>query len=561
MRPAILLIPALAGCAEPPAAAPVAPVRSVDTLVVHPAEVETITGPTGGQPVQFTAEVTWDDGTTEELTLAEWGVSNRSAGTIDDAGLFIPDTDNGGLSWITARYAGAEGKANLTVRYEESWEEEGADRSLLEGKELQEVGPETWLYPQDGVNVPRNTPALSFQWEDPDPDDPAGVWRLRFISAVTDISVFTASTEWTADEQTWQRLASTNAGGSIEVRLYGASETQAWTVAEPLEIRVNRLDARGAVYYWSTSAKGVRRLPYGGEPEDFVTESTTGRCVGCHAIGPGGQMAFTFDGGNGALGLWDMDQGALISDGSAGQLGNFMSFSPDGLYLLSATYGTLVLHAAASGEVLGTLDGHGHSLTHPDWSPDGDRVIAVSTAHHGVDWSFGRGSIVSIPHLGGGSFGAPEVLFTAPEGWNAYYPAISPDGRWIAFNMSSTETPYDPVSAPYDSTNDAYDDPTAALYIMPIDGGTPIELAAANLDAVLTNSWPKWGPLPDDDVLWLAFSSKRPYGRVTSGNPQVWVTGIDPERLDAGEDGSWPAFWLPGQDPAQNNHIPVWADD
>ena len=58
----------------------------------------------------------------------------------------------------------------------------GADRSLLEGKELAEVGIETWLYPETGVNVPRNTPGITFQWTDPVPEDPAGVWRLRFIS-------------------------------------------------------------------------------------------------------------------------------------------------------------------------------------------------------------------------------------------------------------------------------------------------------------------------------------------------------------------------------------------
>ena len=37
-----------------------------------------------------------------------------------------------------------------------------------------------------------------------------------------------------------------------------------------------------------------------------------------------------------------------------------------------------------------------------------------------------------------------------------------------------------------------------------------IRLDAANKDANLTNSWPRWGPLPDDDILWLATSSTRP---------------------------------------------------
>lgn len=559
MRPAILAI--LAACQPEPAPAKATDPRGVASLVVSPAEAELITGPSGGQQLQFTAELTWTDGTVEVLDVAEWTVSNRSAGTIDESGQFTPDTDNGGISYVTARYAGVEAQSLLTIKYEDAWIEEGADRTLLEGKELAEVGLETWLYPETGVNVPRNTPGITFQWTDPVPEDPAGVWRLRFISAVTDISVFTSDLEWTADEETWMRLASTNAGGTIQVRLYGASETQGWTVSEALRIRVNRLDARGSIYYWSTSAAGVRRLPYAGEPEDYLTQATTGRCVGCHDVGPNGTMAFTYDGGNGAMGLYDMDADTLISDGTGGQLGNFMTYSPDGRYLLSASYGALVLHDANTHEILGSVDLGGAMATHPDWSPDGGSVAAVITPHHGVDWSFGKGSIAVIPHLGDGLFGAPEVLYTAPEGWNAYYPTFSPDGDWIAFNQSTTETPYHPTDAPYDAENDSYDDATAQLYVMSSSGGTPIALDAANQAEVLTNSWPKWGPLPDDDVLWLAFSSKRLYGRYTDGQPQVWVTGIDPEKARAGEDPSWPAFWLPGQDPAQNNHIPVWADD
>jgi hypothetical protein len=88
-----------------------------------------------------------------------------------------------------------------------------------------------------------------------------------------------------------------------------------------------------------------------------------------------------------------------------------------------------------------------------------------------------------------------------------------------------------------------------------------IPLEAANQVGGITNSWPKWGPLPDDDILWLAFSSKRAYGGVIVGIPQVWVAAFDPARAEAGADPSFPAFWLPNQDPAQNNHIPVWAEE
>lgn len=149
-----------------------------------------------------------------------------------------------------------------------------------------------------------------------------------------------------------------------------------------------------------------------------------------------------------------------------------------------------------------------------------------------------------LDYMGDGQFSEPRTLYDAPAGYNAYYPAFSPDGQWIAFNIS---------------TGDAYDDEDASLWVIPASGGNPIEMSSANLGGGLTNSLPRWGPLPDDDVLWLAFSSKRTYGNMTVGNPQVWVAGFDPEKAIKGEDPSWPAFWLPGQDVTQNNHIPAWA--
>ncbi len=92
-------------------------------------------------------------------------------------------------------------------------------------------------------------------------------------------------------------------------------------------------------------------------------------------------------------------------------------------------------------------------------------------------------------------------------------------------------------------------------------GGTPVLLEAANMGEGLTNSWPRWSPLPDDDILWLTFSSRRDYGYVAQrSEPQVWVTAFDPAEIEAGNDPSSPAFWLVGQDPMENNHVPVWIE-
>ena len=113
----------------------------------------------------------------------------------------------------------------------------------------------------------------------------------------------------------------------------------------------------------------------------------------------------------------------------------------------------------------------------------------------------------------------------------------------------------------------------------------------------MTNSWPRFSPFVQEykgkHILWITFSSTRDYGlRVenenpptgatfncyppvspedTSGDhskpfdpnctqPQIWMAAITLEDLQAGGDGSFPAFWLPFQDDTAHNHIAQWVD-
>ena len=517
--------------------------RSPVEIRISPESALVSTGPDGGQSVQFVAEVAWDDGTTEDLELAEWAVSNQSAGEIDEDGYFTPSSLNGGVTWVTARLAGVEGTSTVTVRYEEQWVEEGADASLVSATSSTEAA-DLWLYPEDGVNIPRNTPSIVFQWSDEGLAEPIAVWRATFKSDIVDIEVYTDAEQWTADEETWQRLAATNAGGTIDIELVGATESGVLYEAEPASVQVNRMDADGSIYYWSTSAEGIMAIPYGGTATDYYTTTTSGHCTACHAVSSQGYMALTYDGGNGELGLYDMDGEADVVGSGGGINGNFKTFSPDGELLLATYAGALMLYDGVTGEYLTDVATEG-TVSHVEWSPLGDRVALTLTDDHTYDWVFSNGRLAMIEYLGDQQFSEAKLLYSPDEGYSAYYPAFSPDGEWLAFNIS---------------TGDSYDDSDATLYVIDPDGGSPIELFNANMTGGLTNSWPKWGPLPDDDILWLAFSSKRDYGAYASGYPQIWLSAFDPEAAAAGEDPSWPAFWLPGQDHEQSNHTPVWPE-
>lgn len=523
----------LTACSEQfPAADP----GVVSGLRVEPAELTVYTSPDGGEPVDFALVATRLDGQEEELAVAEWSLSNRTVGEIDEAGGFAASTENGGVANVIARFAGLEAAARLTVVYQEELVGEGVEPAAFEVPRTAHTG--LWTYPADGVNLPRNTPSLVFQWADVG----STAARLRFRSKVTDLTVYTTGTSWTADEATWAALVGTNAGGTVEVELSLLVGAEVWSEAV-VTLNVNRFDARGSIYYWSTSASGIRRIPYGSPAEDFLTGAQTGYCVGCHSV-RAGRMAYTFDGGDGPFGLRDLTTGTEVVSHDGGLRGNFNTFSPDGTKVLVAYQGALLLYDAATGAFLSEV-ATGGAATHPDWSPDGTRVVFVLEDAPGSDWAFGLGKIAVMEVTPDGAFGAPTVVVDPPDPANAYYPAWSPDGEWIAYNVS---------------TGDSYADSDAMVWVASADGAITVELGAANVASGYTNSLPRWAPLPDDDVLWLAFSSNRLYGNVTSGNPQLWVTGFDPARAAAGADPSWPAFWLPGQDSGQNNHIPVWAE-
>jgi hypothetical protein len=209
-----------------------------------------------------------------------------------------------------------------------------------------------------------------------------------------------------------------------------------------------------------------------------------------------------------------------------------------------------------TGAVVNTVPTAGWA-THPDFAPMGDAIVYTSVAAPGADWHFSGGSIVIQPFdPATGSWGAATTLVTPPAGSNAYYPSWSPDGAWIIYNQSA---------------EDAYDDGSAEIYVIPSDGSAaPLRLDSPNIAAGLTNSWARWAPFEQtyhpgaastEPFFWLTFSSKRAFGvRLPIGTPQLWMAPFFPARAVAGTDPSGPAFRLPFQDLGTNNHIAQWTE-
>jgi len=496
---------------------------------------------------QFKFFVTFDDGNTRRLTSGvEWILNDAHIGSISDGGLFVTSSSEGGQANVVGRYEGHTAMAELTVRYEGEFVPDGFDVSVFDAPEVEWEGS-GMIYPADGTMIPKNQPSIHFQWEDMS----ASAYRLQFESDVTELTIYSTSLDWISDDEMWPVIGRSNAGLDVTSTLSARIGDEV-VVRDPQTITIQDLEATGSIIYWTPTASGLMEIPYGETARSFLTVTETGHCVGCHAISSAGMVAFIYDSSSSPLGMKTMDTlEDVIAWGERGNA-NYKAFSPDGSLLITNLNGTLSLFDGINGAPLGNpvIDG-ATWVNNMDWAADDSYLVFVDSPGASSDLNFSGGRIMRAPHLGDGEFGPAETIVEVSDldpsyGFTTiYYPAVSPNSRWVMFNAS---------------TGDTYDDPDATLFVVSIDGGTPIELTNANITAATGNSLPKWAPATaGDDFWWFAFASRRPYGSVTAGIHQIWLSSFDPAKAVAGEDPSSIAIWLSNQDPAQSNHIPLWV--
>jgi len=356
-------------------------------------------------------------------------------------------------------------------------------------------------------------------------------------------------------------------------------------------------------------------------PEPFLESSptTANRCYGCHFLSRDGERisygsddpdsddeygdvsSYLMDVGTRTLAsgrlqpgfrTFQMDHSTLLaSDGLSRE-------NPAAFYRYDGTTGALVDNPS-SGEARGT---------HPDWAPDDSRVVFVrpttfyqrtsaSEDPDGDDHHFSGGSLYQMT-FDGTTFGAPTPLLMS-SGENNYYPAFTPDGAFLIFDRILGATGID---------QDAFSNPRARIWAMTSTGGAPVDLSRLNDRDGLSNSWPRVSPYVQSDrgheIVWVTFSSIRDYGlRVqnedpagvacyppespqnpstdrgcplvptscactTEGcttfcvQPQIWMAAVEVDAsggINAGNDTSYPAFWLPFQEVSAHNHTAQWA--
>ncbi len=522
-------------------------------LRIEPESLVVEVSPDQPLDLEFVAYATFKDGREEPLELVTWASSNLSAGDIDSAGIFTTVDSNGGVTEVSATHLEISATADLKIIYVDDIVVEGVDEAVVSAMYDSEATSNDELvleYPPDGATVPRNLEGLGFMW--PMPED-ASIARLHFTTEITDVSVYLSDEQWLASAELFSLIAAANRGGAVDV----AVETATWdgstlsnhSRGPSATLNVNRLDARGSVLYWGSNLEAIMRIPFGSlDAEEFWTKDDSGgQCTGCHIASNESHLMVVshggIDGRFSVIDIEDPDNPTLQVDAPDEPRVTFKTLSNDGERVVGANLKELLVLDATDGTLLETFE-HELPLTQPDMSPDGDYVVAVrAQGRWNSDFNFLQGELVRIP-WDGETLGEPEILLAASDEYNYYYPAYAPDGNWIAFNRSATAGPYAAVDA--------------ELMLMHESGGDPIVLGVANGEPDQQNSFPRWGPLPDDDVLWLAYSSTRTYPLENTRAPQVWVAGIDTTLADQGLDPSKPPFWLPGQNPSSDNHLPFW---
>jgi hypothetical protein len=571
-----------------------------------------------GQPATqaFTATGVFADGHTADVTAAvTWSTNDYLRARTAANGVVTTGTSAGGQVLVTAGGGGVQGSATLTIRMQVVAKNTAGTPATAPPLPASPQGAFTGasdparapqlVYPNDGVLLPPNLGSIEVHFRPGSASN--ALYEIAFTNDVTDVRVYTRCAPladgclYTTSPEVWSALASTNRGGAaVTLTVRGTTDASAPTAAgapagvgasAPFKLRWSRDPLQGALYYWTTTTPvGVMRWNFGDATQtsaEPVVGATAGdgKCLGCHALSrDGSKMIMTS--GNADVGqmlLFDPVKKAALRPFPVPGRSWFESWSPDGSQFVGVDGGDgfkdLLLFDGVTGAQTGTIPLGGAEADHPDWSPDGRRILFTEVGEPHNDQKPGRGGISYVERPPGGAWSAPTRLVPSQAGLNRYYPTVAADSATVVFDQSTC-----PAGKTYDDSCDATADPSARLYAAVIgaaSGAAPVELAAANAPGVadgtatdLTSSYPRWSPFQfvlseERRLYWVSFSSSRQYGLrapVTGGdhlgNPTgllIWMSGIDPSEVAAGRDGSFAPFCLPFQALATSNHIPQWT--
>jgi len=435
------------------------------------------------------------------------------------------------------------------------------------------------IYPSHETMFPINVSHIRHEWSAGRND----LFELRFVGPNTTVTVYTLSLSWTPGEEEWDWIAESNRGEAVELSISGvdrAAPTDSWT-SPPITLLFSDAAVEGAIYYWSTSTKGIMRATVAEPlPEKFYTDPAAGdaeQCVACHTLSRDGKrLAVGYNGetlrevsvpgrevivpiGATVTAPEPMPEpGMMPKPPKGGDMGGmpaaWTTFSPDAKLLLVAANGTLTLIDSDTGEPVGDNSGvvsipAGTVATHPDWAAVGDRV-AIALGSKDGNKSIEGGSIAWLSYDAGEWGEAKVVVPSSGPDDNNFFPVWSPDSKYLAY-VHAVGKSQDAVSAELRLLR------VADNVIIPL---TRVNQRVSNVDGVMGvgNSMPTWAPSTKPGIFWIAFSSLREYATVRPQDEkadQIWIAAVDVTQADP----SYAGFWAPFQAIADGNHRAFWT--
>ena len=290
-----------------------------------------------------------------------------------------------------------------------------------------------------------------------------------------------------------------------------------------------------------------------------------------------------------------------------------VSFNPDGSQFVAVgpasdwTLGStkLAFHDGVTGLRTTPFLDVGFTVAYPDWSPDGQTLaVAHVYGQNSSTIEFQEGGISVIRRSAAGWNAVEEVVVPHTVGKNRYTPNFVPDSSFLLYSEATRQSATaDPTVTSYANPTDdklvnGYSDPSATVWaVQPSANAKPVLLARSNAPGVadkltladgrstivtsriangmLMNTFPRSAPFEvqqgGDKLFWFTVASQRRAGlrlfkannSVTGDEPTqelLWMFAVDADQVLAGQDGSYPGFFLPFQDMLTSNHMAYWTE-
>lgn len=399
-------------------------------------------------------------------------------------------------------------------------------------------------HPVEGATLPANVAPLDFVFDGGEVGDH---FRLRLESERVVVEFFL---QWSdagierrirPDAESWARLLEDAAGADLTARVDRLSAAGV-IPGRSRSLRVASEPIFGDVIAWAVQDEPARstltRLAIDDRPVAPLPELGEAECTGCHASGEG-WLVVSRDLSDSRL--LDLATGDVQDGFSPSRPLDAASFAPGGGSLVASTREwpgslppapSLLSWLGLDGAPLDATGLPEGAAASPALSTDALFYVEGGSDHPGgtdAPTRLMRAAVTSFdpPALDPPTLVADgEALRDMPEGGETISrPSVSADGALVVFAHGTHSR--------------LTDGETSALYAARV-GDPPIRLAAGVPPESETRS--AWPALIDGEAMaWVVY-----YARDARGVRALWLSALDPARLDAGEDPSSPPFRLPG---------------